>query len=552
MSDATARETAPAIALEAALKPTSTSIDLSSHLTVRGYDFNKSETVDYYELLRSYSNTGFQATHFGQACQQIESMLDSKSVIFFGYTSNLVSSGCRDIIRYLCQHKLVNALVTTAGGVEEDFIKCLAPTYIGEFTLNGQQLRANGINRIGNLLVPNDNYCKFEDWLMPIFDRLVDENENGGVLTPSKLIERLGREINHEDSIYYWCAKNGIPVFCPAITDGSLGDMLYFHSYRKPGLKIDILEDLKRINNLAVHAASTGMLILGGGIVKHHICKCIRARHAIYSLSLSAFRQRQSDAQRRGLRRVHQHGSGIRRVRCRCQSRRGDLMGQNPVGGQASESSRRRHVDLSIACCPNIRTSRAEEMNRSLSFRFCFFFQMYSIRPHSSPVVAMDLPTKMYPLRSIIEQDNADPPMNESLLKQAQHRQDTLLTKIQVLLDQLGLYQSRATAAPSVPVQEELVVHLSVTQPSKAILNLIEQFREQLTIRTYRHSSIRDTPVDTAMGKLSLNNASKAKRTLTVIWADGADLPFMFHSHMLISKEQDIVNLLTHQLGTSQ
>ncbi|CAF4724610.1 unnamed protein product, partial [Rotaria magnacalcarata] len=80
---------------------------------------------------------------------------------------------------------------------------------------------------------------KFEDWLMPILDRIVNENLNNCILTPSKLIEMLGQEINNEDSIYYWCSKNNIPVFCPAITDGSLGDMLYFHSYRKPGLKID-------------------------------------------------------------------------------------------------------------------------------------------------------------------------------------------------------------------------------------------------------------------------------------------------------------------------
>ena len=32
----------------------------------------------------------------------------------------------------------VDVLVTTAGGVEEDFIKCLAPTYLGEFSLRGK------------------------------------------------------------------------------------------------------------------------------------------------------------------------------------------------------------------------------------------------------------------------------------------------------------------------------------------------------------------------------------------------------------------------------
>ncbi|NXW74491.1 DHYS synthase, partial [Hirundo rustica] len=74
----------------------------------------------------------------------------------------------RESIRYLVQRGMVDVLVTTAGGVEEDLIKCLAPTYIGDFHLRGRDLRENGINRIGNLLVPNDNYCKFEDWLMPI------------------------------------------------------------------------------------------------------------------------------------------------------------------------------------------------------------------------------------------------------------------------------------------------------------------------------------------------------------------------------------------------
>ena len=30
-------------------------------------------------------------------------------------------------------------------------------------------------NSIGNLLVPNDNYCKFEDWVMPILDKMLVE-----------------------------------------------------------------------------------------------------------------------------------------------------------------------------------------------------------------------------------------------------------------------------------------------------------------------------------------------------------------------------------------
>ena len=67
--------------------------------------------------------------------------------------------------------------MTTAGGIEEDLIKCLAPTFMGEFSLVGKELRAKGLNRIGNLLVPNDNYCRFEEWVMPILDAMLEEQK---------------------------------------------------------------------------------------------------------------------------------------------------------------------------------------------------------------------------------------------------------------------------------------------------------------------------------------------------------------------------------------
>jgi deoxyhypusine synthase len=65
------------------------------------------------------------------------------------------------------------------------------------------------LNRIGNLLVPNSNYCKFEDWVLPILDKLVEEQEEKEFKrwTPSEVIHRLGKEIDNEDSVYYWCYK---------------------------------------------------------------------------------------------------------------------------------------------------------------------------------------------------------------------------------------------------------------------------------------------------------------------------------------------------------
>ncbi|XP_071768443.1 deoxyhypusine synthase-like [Centroberyx gerrardi] len=260
---------------------------------VRGYDFNNG--VDHRALLQSYVNMGFQATNVGLAIQQINSMIEKRlepveavngsveedssncpcqigCTIFLGYTSNLISCGVRESIRYLAEHRMVDVLVTTAGGIEEDLIKCLAPTYMGDFALPGKDLFQKGLNRIGNLLMPNDNYCLFEEWLLPIYKQmLVEQNTQGVRWTPSKMIHRLGKEINNPESVYYWAYKNNIPVFSPALTDGALGDVFYVFSAKNPGLVSDIVEDITRLNDITVASNRTGMIILGGGIVKHHI-----------------------------------------------------------------------------------------------------------------------------------------------------------------------------------------------------------------------------------------------------------------------------------------
>ncbi|XP_022654828.1 probable deoxyhypusine synthase isoform X1 [Varroa jacobsoni] len=288
-----AKSAAPEIATTALFKR-SDELPVAERVEVRGADFNTK--VDLDALMSSLMTTGFQATQLARAINEVNKMLDCRErplpddkldtleedpfirrktscTIFFGYTSNMGSAGVRDIIRFLAQHKLVDCLVTTAGGVEEDLIKCMAPTYLGEFSLKGQELRNKGINRIGNLLAPNDNYCKFEDWIMPVLDEMLEEQKNTGITwSPSRMIARFGERIAHTDSIYYWAQKNQIPVFCPAITDGSIGDMLYFHSFRSPGLVVDLVQDIRRINSMAVKAEHSGMLILGGGVVKHHIC----------------------------------------------------------------------------------------------------------------------------------------------------------------------------------------------------------------------------------------------------------------------------------------
>jgi len=151
-------------------------------------------------LLHSFATVGFQATQLARAITEVNRMLKwrqsdeprddddepdhvrakVKCTIFLGYTSNMISCGVRECLRYIAQHNLVSCMVTTCGGIEEDFLKCWNPHYVGDFTHNGRELRLKGQNRIANLVVPNKNYCQFEDWIMPILDAMLEEQKKKG------------------------------------------------------------------------------------------------------------------------------------------------------------------------------------------------------------------------------------------------------------------------------------------------------------------------------------------------------------------------------------
>jgi deoxyhypusine synthase len=153
----------------------------------KGMDFNKnnaaggsndddgsSDMLD--QMMKAFRHTGFQATNLGLAVEQIQQMrkwrLDQipfqegiedpelvpieirkrlRARIFLAYTSNQISCGQREVLKFVVQHKMVDCIVTTAGGIEEDLMKCFEPTFMGDFKLNGRELRKKGINRIGTL-----------------------------------------------------------------------------------------------------------------------------------------------------------------------------------------------------------------------------------------------------------------------------------------------------------------------------------------------------------------------------------------------------------------
>src|SRR3989338_8847680 len=241
---------------------------LEGYPKIEGYNFDQG--LNFQEFLTSYGHTGFQATHLAEGIEIVKVMQREKATIFLAFTSNMVSSGVRDIITYLVKHKKIHVLITSAGGIEEDIIKCLKPFVLGRFDVPGRPLFEKGINRTGNIFVPNDRFAYFDTWMQEFFNEIYKEQkEKGTIWCPHDLIKRLGKKINDKSSYLYWAAKNDIPVFCPGLIDGALGDQIFFFKQSHPDFILDVSKEMKDIVNVVLNSEKTGGIILGGGISKH-------------------------------------------------------------------------------------------------------------------------------------------------------------------------------------------------------------------------------------------------------------------------------------------
>lgn len=247
--------------------------------------FFSSAEVSFINKIR---NIGFGSTILYRAYKSILSMSNSK--ILLCYTSNIVSSGVRELILELVKKRKVDALLTTGGGVEEDIIKSLdTPNvsdgsvfcephnsfYLADFSCPGKALRDNGFNRIGNLVVPNENYEEFEKFIHNVLN--TELKSGSKTFSVNEFCKLLGK--NSNNSILHYAFKNEIPVFASGVVDGSIGDILTFSKMK---IEIDLVRDADEFCNF-FNASPTGavakdwsVIILGDGSIRYRVINNIR------------------------------------------------------------------------------------------------------------------------------------------------------------------------------------------------------------------------------------------------------------------------------------
>jgi deoxyhypusine synthase len=249
-------------------------MDLSKAAVVKDLDVTKPTSVK--ALLDMWrAGGGFTAKKLAESADLLHRMVSNKDeTVILSFPAALMATGTRGVLRDLVKHKLVDAIITTCGTLDHDLARLWEDYYAGSFEMDDRELHREGVNRLGNVLVPNSSYGEvLEHKLRPLLEEWYQSGHKhwGTRELCAKLGEWAGRETNKEESLLYWAHKNGIPVFIPGPTDGSVGAQVWMTYQKHRDLRFDLLKDEQELSDLVFGAKRLGALMIGGGISKHHV-----------------------------------------------------------------------------------------------------------------------------------------------------------------------------------------------------------------------------------------------------------------------------------------
>lgn len=258
--------------------------------SVKDYSVNENTTIK--ELVENFGEAGgFSVKKINTAKNIYKNMQNDKDCFkILSHPACIVSTGTRGIIKDMIKDKQVDAVMTTCGTLDHDLARLWKDYYQGSFNMDDKELHQQGINRLGNVLVPNECYGDvLEEKLQPIIKKLYSQKKIWNV---HELIWAFGESIkdeeNAEDTIIYWAWKNKIPIYLPGPLDGAWGAQLWNFWQLNRDFNLNLFEDDQDFFIRVTDAKKVGAVMLGGGISKHHVIWFNQFRNGMdYAIQIS-------------------------------------------------------------------------------------------------------------------------------------------------------------------------------------------------------------------------------------------------------------------------
>lgn len=235
-------------------------------------DYGKIDSVA--DLVEAFQSTSIQARNVGACARIYEKMLTDpkRPTVIMGLAGPLIAAGLRKVIRDMIHYGMVDVIVSTGAILYQDYYAAKGcGHFLGSPNADDKRLRELYINRIYDTYVDEEYFAEHDSLLGEFANTLEPRNYSS-----REFLLKLSETLDDDESILVTARKKGIPIFCPALNDSSIGIGLTEHYYlaRKAGKKsltIDSILDNYEITQVVVKSRGTAAFYVAGGVPKNYI-----------------------------------------------------------------------------------------------------------------------------------------------------------------------------------------------------------------------------------------------------------------------------------------
>ena len=252
-------------------------------------DRNKSVAA----LLQKMLGISFQGRTLAIAYQIWKNMLSDRVMIMMGMSGAMVPAGMRRLLVYILENRLIDCLVTTGANLFHDIHETLGRKHFQcAPEIDDVLLQKNLIDRMYDTLADEEEF-RDADEMIGAFAAGLDQSRP---YTTREFLNLLGHKLAErakEDGIVTAAAKAGVPLYCPAIGDSSIGIGIAENRHLgKNRFTFDVVGDVLETARLAAESPASGVIYFGGGTPKNFVNQTevtatfIRASHSGHKYAL--------------------------------------------------------------------------------------------------------------------------------------------------------------------------------------------------------------------------------------------------------------------------
>jgi len=223
-------------------------------------------------LLEKMEGISFQGRSLGKAFHIWKRMLEDRVMIMMGMSGAMIPGGMRRLVVYMIKNRLIDCLVSTGANFFHDIHESLGRLHFQcSPAIDDIALQKNLIDRMYDTLVDEEEFRE-EDAFIGRFAATLDQSRP---YTTREFLYLLGKEVSKrskEDGIVTAAYKAGIPLYCPAIGDSSIGiGIAESRHLNKNSLTFDVIGDVLETAHLAGDSPASGVIYFGGGTPKNFV-----------------------------------------------------------------------------------------------------------------------------------------------------------------------------------------------------------------------------------------------------------------------------------------